>query len=82
MKFETIQPHFDDGVFTTSLCQPGRMNAFNAQMKDDVLQVMDHVDRSDDVRAVVFAGTGRAFCAGAELGGGMGAAALFEVLPL
>lgn len=67
MKFETLQTHFDDGVFTISLCRPERMNAFNAQMMEDVLRVMDHVDRSDDVRAVVFTGTGRAFCAGAEL---------------
>src|SRR4029078_3110077 len=39
-------------------------------MLSELLDAMDRSDRDDDVRAVVFTGAGRGFCAGADLSGG------------
>src|SRR5713101_3336494 len=39
-------------------------------MLSELLDAMDRADSDDDVRAVVFTGAGRGFCAGADLSGG------------
>ena len=39
-------------------------------MLKDLLDVLDHIDNNDDVRAVVITASGKAFCAGADLSAG------------
>ena len=39
-------------------------------MMRELIEAFDQVDADDDVRAVIVTGRGRAFCAGADLGGG------------
>ena len=39
-------------------------------MKHELIEAFDATDADDDVRAVIVTGAGRAFCAGADLGGG------------
>ena len=46
------------------------MNAFTTTMMRELVDAFDRVDADDDVRAVIVTGRGRAFCAGADLGGG------------
>ena len=72
MSYETLLTETRDGVMTVTLNRPERLNAFTIQMMDDLLRLLDAVDADDDVRVVVFTGAGRAFCAGADLGGGGG----------
>ena len=72
MAYETLLTELSDGVLTVTLNRPDRLNAFTEQMKDDLLAVLDEIDADDDVRAVIFTGAGRGFCAGADLGGGGG----------
>ena len=52
------------------LHRPDRLNAFTAAMCERLIAVFDETDADDSVRAVVLTGTGRAFCAGADLGAG------------
>ncbi|MGB3602259.1 enoyl-CoA hydratase-related protein [Gordonia sp. (in: high G+C Gram-positive bacteria)] len=52
------------------LNRPDRLNAFTLAMRDDLLAAFDATDADDSVRAVVITGTGRAFCAGADLEAG------------
>ncbi len=65
--FETIDYTVASSVATITLNRPDRLNAFNRQMMTELLAAMDMADGDDDVRAVVFTGAGRAFCAGADL---------------
>ncbi|MCF8610142.1 enoyl-CoA hydratase-related protein [Gordonia sp. HY285] len=52
------------------LNRPDRLNAFTYAMRDDIVAAFDATDADDSVRAVVLTGTGRAFCAGADLQAG------------
>lgn len=70
MDFETIRYEVEDGILTITLSRPDRLNAFTEQMREEIVSALDASDADDDVRAVVFTGEGRAFCAGADLGGG------------
>jgi enoyl-CoA hydratase/carnithine racemase len=67
----TILTARQDGIFIVTLNRPERMNAFTAEMKDELLAALDEADADDGVQAVVFTGAGdRAFCAGADLAAG------------
>jgi enoyl-CoA hydratase/carnithine racemase len=68
--FQTIRLDRSDGIATITLHRPDRLNAFTQQMLDDLLQAFDVTDGDDEVRAVIVTGSGRAFCAGADLGRG------------
>lgn len=52
------------------LNRPDRLNAFTNAMCYRLIEIFDETDADDEVRAVVLTGTGRAFCAGADLAGG------------
>ncbi|NSX17447.1 crotonase/enoyl-CoA hydratase family protein [Cupriavidus taiwanensis] len=68
--FETIRYAVSDGVATITLHRPEKMNAFNPRMADELIAAFDATDADDDVRAVIVTGSGRAFCAGADLSTG------------
>jgi enoyl-CoA hydratase/carnithine racemase len=70
MDFETIRYDVSEGVLTITLNRPDRLNAFNEEMRADLVAAIDAADADDDVRAVIFTGEGRAYCAGADLGEG------------
>jgi len=56
-----------DGIATITLNRPEKMNAYTHIMMQEVCDALDLVDGDDDVRAVIFTGSGKAFCAGADL---------------
>jgi len=68
--FETIILDIKDGIATLTLNRPDRMNAFTTQMMAEMIKAFDITDADDSVKVVVVTGAGRAFCAGADLGGG------------
>ncbi|WP_439687393.1 Enoyl-CoA hydratase/carnithine racemase [Cupriavidus oxalaticus] len=68
--FETLRYAVEDGVATITLHRPDQLNAFTAQMMQDLIAAFDATDADDNVRAVIVTGAGRAFCAGADLSGG------------
>jgi enoyl-CoA hydratase/carnithine racemase len=70
MAFETLLYEVTDGVTTLTLTRPDRLNAVNATVIRELMEAFDRADGDDDVRAVIVTGAGRAFCAGADLGGG------------
>ena len=71
-EFETLLYCVEDGIATITLNRREKMNAFTAQMRDDLVAVFDTTDADDAVRVVIVTGAGRAFCAGADLSSGGG----------
>ena len=70
MAFADIRYDVEDGVATVTLHRPDRLNAVNGAMLAELIAALDQADGDDAVRAVIVTGAGRAFCAGADLGGG------------
>ena len=68
-RFDTLLLQRDGGVLTVTLHRPHVMNAMTSAMRDELCRVIDLADADDAVRAVVFTGGGRAFCAGFDLSG-------------
>ena len=49
------------------LNRPDKLNALNTALTQALLDALEAADRDDTVRAIVLAGAGRGFCAGADL---------------
>jgi enoyl-CoA hydratase/carnithine racemase len=59
-----------DGIAQVTLCRPDRLNAFTLTMRKELVRILEAADGDDRVRVVVVTGSGRAFCAGADLSSG------------
>src|SRR3546814_12108724 len=71
MSFDQIRLDKQEGIALLTLHRPDRMNAFTTEMMLEIVAALDECDADDAVRAVIFTGAGeRAYCAGADLGGG------------
>jgi len=70
MSAETLITQIEDGVMTVTLNRPEVLNAFNKTMLAELLAVLDEADSNDDVKVIIFTGSGRGFCAGADLSAG------------
>jgi enoyl-CoA hydratase/carnithine racemase len=58
----------DSGVAVVTLNRPERMNAWGGGLAAGFYAAMDAADADPAVRAIVLTGSGRAFCAGADMG--------------
>jgi enoyl-CoA hydratase/carnithine racemase len=58
------------GVATITLNRPEQLNTFTGAMGAALERAYRRCDEDDDVRVVILTGAGRAFCAGADMGGG------------
>ncbi|MEA3183280.1 MAG: hypothetical protein QOI59_6803 [Gammaproteobacteria bacterium] len=67
MTVATVNCELQGGILTVTLDRADKLNAFNAQMRDELLAAFDRADADDEVRAVIVTGAGRAFCAGGEV---------------
>jgi len=71
----TIQMQRRDGYRVLTLNRPDRMNALDRDTVIDLTAQLAEAEADDNCRAVLLTGTGRAFCAGADLsarGGNIG----------
>jgi enoyl-CoA hydratase/carnithine racemase len=71
-EFTTFTLDKQDGVAIATFSRPDKMNTFNATMMLELIALFDQTDKDDSVRAVIITGSGKAFCAGADLGPGGG----------
>jgi enoyl-CoA hydratase/carnithine racemase len=60
----------EDGVATITLNRPERLNAFHFGLGAELERAYARCDEEDDIRAVILTGAGKAFCVGADMGGG------------
>src|SRR4051812_36855163 len=61
----------DDAVLTLTLNRPRRKNALNGELWTALGEALTAAANDPDVRVVVLTGAGDAFCAGADLSGGV-----------
>jgi len=67
MTVPTILRTAHERVAVLSLNRPDRLNAVNEELYQSLYMALVDVEGDHDVRAVVLTGSGRAFCAGADL---------------
>jgi enoyl-CoA hydratase/carnithine racemase len=58
----------DSGVAVVTLNRPDRMNGWGGGLADSFYARLDDAEADPAVRAIVVTGSGRAFCAGADMG--------------
>ncbi|UFR03896.1 enoyl-CoA hydratase/isomerase family protein [Streptomyces sp. Go40/10] len=61
-----------DRILRVTLDRPESLNALTPAMRDHLVDLLTRASADPDVRAVLLTGTGRGFCAGADLRGGTG----------
>lgn len=71
--YETLLYEADGPVATVTLNRPDKLNAYTAVMGAELEDAFNRVDADDDVRVVIVTGSGRGFCAGADISGGAAA---------
>lgn len=65
---EKILLAITERVATVTLNRHDRLNAIDMEMLDQLIAALDKVATDGDIRAVVLAGAGKSFCAGADIG--------------
>ena len=73
-QYHTLLVAIEDGVATLRMNRPDTMNAFEQQLRVDLLECLGRLVEDDRVRVLILTGTGKAFSAGGdlrELGDGM-----------
>jgi enoyl-CoA hydratase/carnithine racemase len=67
MQYDQILVDVTDGVATITLNRPKQLNAWTAQMGRELRHALEDASVRDDIRAIVLTGSGRGFCAGADM---------------
>jgi enoyl-CoA hydratase/carnithine racemase len=67
MSYEQIGYEIEDGILTLTLDRPEKLNAFTTIMLKELLDAFDRADNDDTIKVIIVTGTGRGFCAGADL---------------
>jgi len=68
ISYHSLQLQVDPrGVATITLARPAVMNAFDETMIAELTRVFSYVGSAPEIRVVVLAAAGKAFCAGADL---------------
>lgn len=71
MEYQNILYAVDEGVLTITFNRPDRLNAMNPAMRGEFIAALDRADADDAVRAIVITGSGKGFCAGADVSRGV-----------
>jgi len=66
--YERVLVEIANGIGTITLNRPDKLNAFDPEACDDLIDALRMLAPADAVRVIVVTGAGRAFCAGADLG--------------
>lgn len=61
---QTVNYVVDTGVCTITLNRPDSLNAMNRTLIDETAGAFKQANADDNIRAIIFTGAGRAFCAG------------------
>lgn len=67
MNYQQIRRSTDGNTAIVTLDRPDRMNALTKVLEAELRDAIEDAGRDPDVRAIVLAGSGRAFCAGMDM---------------
>ncbi|GIW40215.1 MAG: 2-(1,2-epoxy-1,2-dihydrophenyl)acetyl-CoA isomerase [Candidatus Binatia bacterium] len=70
--FRAIEFRVENEVGWLTLNRPESRNAVNAEMREEILAVLDGARTDQGIRALVVTGAGKGFCTGADLSGPRG----------
>ena len=73
MSWNTLLVETEGPVLWVRLNRPDVLNAYTAEMGAELVRAIRQADEDDAIRVVVLTGTGRVFCAGADVSAGAGA---------
>jgi enoyl-CoA hydratase/carnithine racemase len=68
--YSQITCEIDRSIMVITLNRPDKLNAYTGAMGSEIEDAFRRADADDDVRAIIVTGSGRAFCAGADVSGG------------
>lgn len=66
MSVLTTENH--DAIRVITLNRPEKRNALNHELTSGLIEALETAEADEDIRAVILAGNGKGFCAGADLG--------------
>lgn len=67
--FQSVDLQVENQVAWVRLNRPDQRNAVDATLRDELIQIFTEAQTDPEVRAIVLAGHGKGFCAGADLAG-------------
>ena len=67
MEYPDIIYTKENGIATITMDRPDKRNAFTPEMSDSLYRAVEDSARDEGIRVIVLTGTGRAFCAGADV---------------
>ena len=67
---ETVRTEVRENSLIIYLSREERVNAFTLTMQQEIVKVLDDAEENDDIKAIIFTGDGKAYCAGADLSSG------------
>jgi 2-(1,2-epoxy-1,2-dihydrophenyl)acetyl-CoA isomerase len=67
MKSETVRAELKDGVLWVTMNRPDKLNAFNEEMGNELLDALKEGEKSQETRCLVLTGEGKAFSVGEDL---------------
>lgn len=65
----TVQLAVESGVAVITLNRPDKRNAISDDMRTELIDALETVQRDKQVRAVILTGNGKGFCAGGDVSG-------------
>ena len=65
--YENLIVEREDGVAVITLNRPQRRNALSLDLMQELIRCFDEIGRSREIRAVILAAAGKAFCSGHDL---------------
>ncbi|MGN6264029.1 MAG: enoyl-CoA hydratase/isomerase family protein, partial [Ginsengibacter sp.] len=68
MNFSTIKTALEENIFTITINRPGKLNALNQTLLDELDAAMNQAYSDTNIKAVIITGAGeKAFVAGADI---------------
>ncbi|MBM4433294.1 MAG: enoyl-CoA hydratase/isomerase family protein, partial [Chloroflexi bacterium] len=68
MEFKDILFEKKDRVATITLNRPEKYNALSFNCYLEIMQAFENIEKDKEIKVVVIKSSGKAFCAGADLG--------------